>query len=70
MRTLIDIPDEQINSLAVIAEAQKTSRSELVRRAIAAYIEQLKPTTVDAFGLWRNQKEDGLTYQERLRSEW
>lgn len=70
MRTLIDIPDEQINSLAVIAEAQKTSRSELVRRAITAYIEQLKPTTVDAFGLWREHKEDGLAYQERLRSEW
>lgn len=70
MRTLIEIPDEQINSLAVIAEVQKTSRSEVVRRAIAAYIEQLKPSTVDAFGLWREQKEDGQTYQERLRSEW
>ena len=22
------------------------------------------------FGLWRQKREDGLTYQERLRSEW
>lgn len=70
MRTLIDIPDEQISSLSILAKAQKTSRAELVRRAIAAYIEQVKPGTVEAFGLWRANQEDGLAYQERQRSEW
>ncbi len=70
MRALVDIPDRQIDDLTVICETKKLSRAEAIRQAIAAYIERNKPGAVDAFGLWKNRKVDGLAYQEQARSEW
>jgi hypothetical protein len=74
MRTLIDIPDEQVAELAKLARKEKVSRAALVRRAIADMLAAKRPTTPNAidaaFGLWSDKVEDGLAYQERLRSEW
>lgn len=70
MRTLVDIPEKQIQDLAMICEAKKLSRSEIIRQAIAAYISTNKPGTKQAFGLWGKRKIDGLAYQEQVRSEW
>lgn len=70
MRTLVDIPDGQLKSLTVICEAEKVSRAELIRRAISAYLETRKPSGIEAFGLWKDRKVDGLAYQEQVRSEW
>ncbi len=71
MRTIVDIPDEEIRALADLCEAEKISRAEAVRRAIRGYLKvQQTQQSDDAFGAWRGRGEDGLTYQERLRSEW
>jgi len=70
MRTLVDIPDRQIKELTAICEVEKVSRAEIIRQAIASYIEKKKPATVEAFGLWKDRKVDGLAYQEQVRSEW
>jgi len=70
MRTLIDIPDRQIDELAMICDAKHVSRAEIIRQAISAYIEQNKPSAIDAFGIWKNKKVDGLAYQEKMRAEW
>lgn len=70
MRTLVDIPDKQIKALTTICKAEKKSRAEIIRQAISAYLEKNTPEAVDAFGLWRDRKIDGLTYQEQVRSEW
>lgn len=70
MRTLVDIPDRQIKDLTAICETEKVSRAEVIRQAIASYIEKKKPATVEAFGLWKGRKVDGLAYQEQVRSEW
>jgi hypothetical protein len=72
MRTLVDIPDEQIEDLAVICEAKKVSRAEVIRQAISFYIGRNKLASVDAFGLWKANPNglDGLVYQEQARSEW
>ncbi|MDR3480398.1 MAG: ribbon-helix-helix domain-containing protein [Burkholderiaceae bacterium] len=70
MRTLIDIPDRQIEDLAMLCDAKQVSRAEIIRQAISAYIEQNKPSTVDAFGIWKSKKVDGLAYQEKMRAEW
>ena len=73
MRTLVDIPDDQIAELGKIAAAEKLSRAALVRRAIAEMLAARRARTSGgieaAFGLW-GEGEDGLAYQERLRSEW
>ena len=70
MRTLVDIPDGQIKRLTAICEAEKVSRAELIRQAISSFLEQKKTGTVEAFGLWKGRKVDGLAYQEQVRSEW
>jgi Ribbon-helix-helix protein, copG family len=75
MRTLVDIPDEQIDDLAVICEAKKVSRAEVIRQAIAVYIGTNKLIPADAFGLWKAKQPDsivldGLAYQEQARAEW
>ena len=59
-----------IDELGTIARAEKCSRAEVIRKAIASYIEQNKPVTEDAFGIWESRQVDGLDYQENLRSEW
>ena len=71
MRTLVDIPDKQLMDLADICAAKKLPRAEVVRQALAAYIEANKVQPLeDAFGLWKNHAVDGMVYQEQVRAEW
>jgi hypothetical protein len=59
VRTLVDILDRQIDELSVICASKQISMAEVIRQAIAIYIEQNKPATVDAFGIWKSAKVDG-----------
>jgi hypothetical protein len=81
MKVLIDIPDRQIEDLAAICEVKNLSRAEALQQALDAFIAQHRPSREAAFGLWKGQTvclpgvseplpEDGLEYQEKLRSEW
>jgi predicted transcriptional regulator len=71
MRTLIDLPDFQIQALSVLCERAKMPRAAIIREAIAEYLERraLKSTEA-AFGLWGAESLDGLAYQEKVRAEW
>ncbi|MDP3719243.1 MAG: CopG family transcriptional regulator [Acidobacteriota bacterium] len=71
MRTIIELPADQVESLDEWCRREGVSRAEAVRRAVADHLQ--KHHTVGAkraFGIWRDLAEDGLAYQERLRSEW
>lgn len=71
MRTIIDIPDTQLDLLNIFAIQEKISRAELIRRAVADYLQRHATVAKDdAFGLWQRRNEDGLAYQQRLREEW
>lgn len=71
MRTLIDIPAEDLKLLNSVAKKRDISRAELVREAIAtALAPYRRKMNHRAFGLLADLKEDGLAYQERMRSEW
>ena len=71
MRTIVDLPDKQIEALKRMSESANSSRAELVRRAIDEYLARHQPAQGDdAFGLWEKRETDGLTYQERARDEW
>jgi len=71
MRTIIDLPEEQIEALKLLAERENASRAELVRRAVSDYLAQRPYGPTDsAFGLWRKRGEGGLEYQARVRQEW
>jgi len=71
MRTIIELPDEQIQRLASLGERERLSRAELVRRAVAEFLDRHKTGNLEqAFGIWKNRATDGLRYQERIRDEW
>ncbi|KVO82988.1 ribbon-helix-helix protein, CopG family [Burkholderia ubonensis] len=70
-RILIDLPDAQIQALAALVEAERRPRAAVIRDAIDAYLAQRKRAVgADVFGVWKEKKVDGLTYQEALREEW
>ena len=71
MRAIINLYDDQITELDALAGAERVSRTELVRRAVADFLDRNRRRETDAaFGLWEDRREDGLVYQDRLRSEW
>lgn len=71
MRTIIDLPPHQVDSLEEICKRERLSRAEVIRRAVAQYIveHRLSPAE-DAFGLWRDREVEGVSYQRKLRREW
>jgi predicted transcriptional regulator len=71
MRTLIDLTDAQVQALEKAAFARKQSRAALIRDAIDDFLARNPTVSLEeGFGLWSDRGEDGLAYQERLRSEW
>jgi metal-responsive CopG/Arc/MetJ family transcriptional regulator len=70
-RILVDLPDGQVQELAVLAEAEHRPRAAIIRDAIEAYIVNYKRGQgAEVFGLWKNKKIGGLEYQQELRAEW
>ena len=71
MRTIVDIPEQQIEALKAMSEREGLSRAELMRRAVAEYLAHHQGETDEAaFGLWKKHGRDGLKYQQQLRAEW
>jgi metal-responsive CopG/Arc/MetJ family transcriptional regulator len=70
MRTLVDIPERELDELTALSGLRNTSRAELIRQAVAGFLAQNKTGLEDSFGLWKNRREDGVIYQQRLRGEW
>lgn len=71
MRTIIDVPDEIIESLDRVSGAEKRSRAALIREAISDYLRVKSVLPVEAaFGLWKQNPTDGVRYQNDLRNEW
>ncbi|MFP4283241.1 MAG: ribbon-helix-helix protein, CopG family [Opitutales bacterium] len=71
MRTVIDVPDEVIQSLDRVSRAEKRPRAALIRDALTEYLRvKAVPSAEAAFGLWKQESTDGVEYQNRLRDEW
>ncbi len=80
MRTIVDIPDEQVKALDTLGARDSLSRAELVRRAVDLYLLEEKRKTShemidDVFGFLKDCPEafdglDGLAWQEKMRAEW
>ena len=71
MRTVIDVPDQLIESLDRVSGTEQRSRAALIREAIAEFLRKRSgPSAEAAFGLWKDRKTDGLRYQNGLRAEW
>jgi metal-responsive CopG/Arc/MetJ family transcriptional regulator len=76
MRVLVDIPQQQLDGLAILAQQHALARTELVRQAIAEYLQRhppiMTPVMQQVFGMWKDNDaiDDGLAYQNTLRDEW
>ncbi|MDX8410885.1 MAG: ribbon-helix-helix domain-containing protein [Mariprofundaceae bacterium] len=71
MRTIVDIPDQDIQELDAICGKEHISRAEAIRRAVGDYLKQRGQGDRDAaFGLWDHKQRDALSYQDSLRAEW
>jgi len=64
MRTIIDLPQEQLGALARLCKVQKISRAEAIRRAVDRLLkESLVEEKNIGFGMWRNK---GITARATL----
>ena len=80
MQTLIDIPEEDLSLLDQLSQETHLSRQELVGAALTEYLKTRRARVIakqerdkiidEAIGSWADFPEDGLAYQERIRSEW
>jgi predicted transcriptional regulator len=70
MRTIIELPGDQVELLDTLCQREDISRAEGIRRAVTAYLERERASRAPAFGLWRGKRGTGLAYQEARRQEW
>ena len=72
MRTIIELPDEQLEALDGICRRDGISRAEAIRQAVTLLMRQRAAGRDGvAFGIWSGKRKiDGLEYQQRLRREW
>lgn len=73
MRTLIDIPEEDMRWLDNRAVIEGKSRAAVVRDAVAKYRTASTSDGIEqAFGLWRDRDDigDSVAWQRRMRAEW
>jgi hypothetical protein len=73
MRTLVDIPEEDVRWLDQKAAELGKSRTALVREAVAAYRADAPKDWIDAaFGIWKDRTDigDAVEWQRRERASW
>jgi hypothetical protein len=76
MRTIVDLPKEQIEALDTYAKSKGISRAAVVREAVASYMpsKRKKRRSIrlhPAFGSEKMPKGfDSVEYVRKLRAEW
>ena len=77
MRTIIDLPEDQIEALRALCEREGISRAEAVRKAVDLLLEQkqarrreFEEALAAAAGSWKDYGIDGVEYQRKIRAEW
>jgi metal-responsive CopG/Arc/MetJ family transcriptional regulator len=73
MRTLVDIPDEDIAGLDELARRHGRSRAAEVREAVHSYLRRRsgKNWIEQGFGYWKDRDDigDAVDYQRRIRED-
>jgi len=75
VRTIVDLPEEQLQWLASVCARDGISRAEAIRRALMAARErdskgETERAFAATFGLWKDRGIDALEYERALREEW
>jgi metal-responsive CopG/Arc/MetJ family transcriptional regulator len=73
MRTLVDIPDQDIDQLDAIASREKKSRAAEIREAIQMHIARKRTNdwVRSSAGYWKNRTDigDAVEYQRAARED-
>lgn len=73
MRTLVDIPDDDIEQLDAIAAASKRSRAAEIREAVRLYLERKSNNDWirRGAGYWKDRDDigDAVEYQRQMRED-
>ncbi len=77
MRTIIDIPEKDVNALDLLAKKRDLPRAALVREAVEHYLAAAQDATKSNldkyFGAFKGldlfEGMDGLAYQKKIRAE-
>lgn len=71
MKILLNLEDNIAAELESLSKSMGVSRMFSIKEAVSEYISKHKSKNKDAaFGLWKDRKIDGLSYQRKLRDEW
>ena len=73
MRTIVELPEEQIKQLTAVCRRDRISRAEAIRRAVAKMLDDEKPSDKgisDAFGMWNGRGGEMRKLVSQLRGEW
>ena len=75
MRTIIDVPDEQVRGLAELCAREHISRAEAIRRGVTGLLqesraEERKRVLAETLGAWKQLDIDTDTYLAEIGSEW
>jgi len=70
MRTIVDLPQEQIRKLALFCRREKISRTEAIRRAVDRFLRGSSASDSRAF-FGASKTHGNISRQiSRLRGEW
>lgn len=70
MRTIVDLPEQQIAALGELCEREQISRAEAIRRAVDGLLASQVPAGRElAFGGW-DRRGDSREVVDELRGEW
>lgn len=70
VRTIVDLPEEQIRKLTLLCRRERISRAEAIRRAVARYLRVLPASDLGSF-FGASRSGGNISRQVAvLRGEW
>jgi metal-responsive CopG/Arc/MetJ family transcriptional regulator len=73
MRTIIELPESQVEALTALCRRERISRAEAIRRAVSRLLDDEQATAggmAGAFGLWKDRADEARKLRADLREEW
>ncbi len=70
MRTIVDLPAEQVKKLALVCRKEKISRAEAIRRALAQWLQDGSNAGLHSYFGASKTRGNISAHLARVRREW
>jgi len=70
MRTIVDLPEEQLRKLAALCRKEKISRAEAVRRAVGRLLQGAAASDLKAYFGASKTRGNVSRHVAKVRGEW